>query len=47
MENKKLGDKVEALINKVMPKIAKKVKEKDCGCEERKIWLNNLGGNFG
>ncbi len=48
MENKKkLGDLVESIINKTIPKLATKIKEKDCGCEKRKIWLNNFGANFG
>lgn len=48
-ENKKLGlgDKVEILIEKIAPELAKKVKEKGCNCEKRKIFLNNFGAKFG
>ena len=45
MANLKLGDKVEKLINAVVPdSIIKKVKEKDggCGCGKRKAKLNEL-----
>lgn len=48
-KNKKLGlgDVVEKVIKNVAPKLAEKVKEKGCNCEERKVWLNNFGAKFG
>jgi hypothetical protein len=48
-EDKKLGlgDKVEAVIQKIAPKLAEKVKKNGCNCEKRKVWLNNFGANFG
>ena len=45
----RLGDKVEALIEKTVPKkIINYVKEKDggCGCSERKAALNKLDDIF-
>lgn len=45
LKNFKLGDKVEAVINAVVPKkIIKSIKEKEggCDCGKRKEWLNNL-----
>ena len=43
---KGLGDFVEKVIEKVAPELAKKAKEKDCKCNERKILLNNIGAIF-
>ena len=43
----KLGDKVEKVILKTVPKIASQVKKKGCNCEKRKQWLNNIGAKFG
>jgi hypothetical protein len=41
-----LGDKVEALIKIILPKTAEK--KKNCkSCNDKKIWLNNLGAKFG
>lgn len=40
VEEKGLGDKVEEIIKKVVPKLAEKYK--DCiGCKGRKVWMNN------
>lgn len=47
MENNKkgLGDKVEEIIQKVVPKLAEK--KKGCiGCKKRKQWLNNFNATF-
>lgn len=45
-EDKLLGDEVEALIKKIgADKLAEAYEEatnKDCGCEKRKEWLNNI-----
>lgn len=48
-ENKKLGlgDIVEKVIETIAPKLAESAKKKGCNCEKRKIWLNNVGGQFG
>lgn len=48
----KLGDWVEALINlltlghgqSIAEWVAKKLGYQDCGCQQRKEWLNNLVG---
>jgi len=42
-----LGDIVEDIIETVVPKLAKKAKERGCNCEKKKIWLNNIGARFG
>ena len=43
MKDLKIGDKVEKVINTILPeKLVKKIKESDCGCEKRKEWLNDL-----
>ena len=43
---KGLGDKVESLIKTILPKTAER--KKDCKrCNEKKIWLNNVGAKFG
>ena len=39
-DKKRLGDKIEEVIEKVMPKTAKKFKERGCGCESRKDLIN-------
>ena len=47
--NMKLGDKLEAIINAVVPnKIITAYQEKDggCGCAERKAKLNKLDDLF-
>lgn len=42
-----VGDKVESIIKKVLPKLAKKY-EYCKGCANRKTWMNNnLNANFG
>ena len=46
-EKQGLGDLVEKVIEKVAPKLAEKAKKEGCRCQERKIWLNNLGATFG
>ena len=39
----RLGDKVEKVIETVVPKvILDEVKKHDCGCSKRKEWLNKL-----
>jgi hypothetical protein len=43
MSNLRLGDKLEKLIEKTVPKkIIDKVKEGGCGCGKRKEALNNI-----
>lgn len=46
MDEMGLGDKLEKVIEKTIPKLSKKVKSKNCGCEKRKIFLNNIGAIF-
>ena len=41
-----LGDFVEMVIEKTVPKLAKRAKEKGCKCNERKVMLNNIGAIF-
>lgn len=42
-EKKLLGNRVERLIEKTVPGLAKKAKAKeDCGCAKRKERLNNF-----
>ncbi|AGO47159.1 hypothetical protein Phi19:2_gp020 [Cellulophaga phage phi19:2] len=43
---KQLGDFVEKVIKKTVPKIAEKAKQSGCNCDNRRIWLNNFGANF-
>ena len=45
-ERKKLGDEVEEVIKKVLPKLAKKY-EGCKGCGRRKKFLNNYNAIFG
>ena len=47
MKKKGLGDKVESMIEKTVPRLATKLKEKGCNCKKRKEWLNNIGAKFG
>jgi hypothetical protein len=43
-----LGDVLEKVIEVIVPKVViEKVKAKGCNCEEKKIWLNNFGAQFG
>jgi len=37
-----LGDKLEKIIESTLPKLSAYVKKKDCGCKERKDWLNQF-----
>lgn len=41
-----LGDQIEEKIKQVLPNISEKVK-KNCQCEKRKTWANNIGALFG
>lgn len=41
-----LGDIVEKVIEKTVPNLAQKAKEKGCNCKKRKEWLNNVGAIF-
>lgn len=47
--NKKqgLGDFIEMVIEKTVPKLAAEVKKNGCNCEKKKAWLNNFGAKFG
>ena len=47
MDNGGLGDKLERVIEKFLPKTSKKLKEKGCNCDKRKEFLNNIGAKFG
>ena len=43
MKDLKLGDKVESIIEKTIPKsLVDRIKKNGCNCEGRKDWLNNL-----
>lgn len=48
IEDKKLGlgDIVEKIIEKTVPKLAEKAKKNGCNCEKNKVWLNNVGATF-
>ena len=41
-EKMRLGDFVERVIEKTMPKAAKRAKESGCGCGKKKAKLNEL-----
>ena len=46
-KEKGLGDKVEEIIEKIIPNISKKMKARGCGCKKRKEWLNrNFNAKF-
>ena len=42
-----LGDRVEKVIEKVLPEgIVSVIKQADCGCDDRKAWLNEKGRSW-